>query len=353
MSKIIFRTLDNLQNEPTALAVINQNFAALQTLIDSLLSRDGAVPNQMVELLDMNGHKIINLPVPTTPTEPARNGDIQQYVDEAEAAADAAANSAANALNSQNLTHADLVDFLSRYIGTYSSDPSVDSLGNTLENGALYYSSTSDGLRVWEIRDVYVNTDEVLVGTDQVVTSQWVAIPMTTLASMSDVDISSITNGQFIQWNTGLSQFRPFTLLASTVPFTPGTIEATDTQAAIEEVVSRTVLDKTDIQFYLEGLMADGESLYKYVAQRAFTVPSDTTGFVATAGTAATGSTVVTLKKNGVQFGTITWSASGTVGAWSIPGNTSFVAGDIMTLAAPATPDTSLRDVIIAMTVNR
>lgn len=352
MSKVILRTLDNLENQPTALAVINQNFTVLQNVVDTLVSRDGAVPNTMLAILDMNGHKIINLPVPTTPTEPARHGDIQQYVDQAEAAAVAADASADAADVSEAHTLELYTDFGSRYLGSYASAPAVDALGNPLQEGAIYWDTFIDALYVYAIRDVYDGLDQVFVGTDKVTVNTWDVLPAITLKSLTDVNVVGITDGQFIQWNAGDEKWHPFTLNASTVPYA-GSLVSTDVEAALDEIVTRTVLDAYDIQFYLEGLMGDGESLYKYVALRAFTVPSNTTGFVATAGTAATGSTVLTLKKNGTQFGTVTFAAAGTVGTWSIPGDTVFNIGDIMVLEAPTIPDTALRDVIIGMIVRR
>ena len=43
---------------------INQNFQAIEAFFDTLLSRDGATPNQMIADLDMNSNFIINVPDP-------------------------------------------------------------------------------------------------------------------------------------------------------------------------------------------------------------------------------------------------------------------------------------------------
>jgi hypothetical protein len=352
MAKVTLRTLDNLENQPTALAVINQNFQALATLADTLLSRDGAVPNTMIAILDMNGHKIINLPVPTTPTEPARHGDIQQYVDQAAASADAAAESADDADESEAHTLSLYTNFISRYLGTYASAPAVDALGNSLQEGALYFNSDFDGLYVWTIREVYDGADQVFVGTDAVHVDGWVSIPINTLASMNDVDVFGLVDDQFLQWNSGTGEWKPFTLSAATVPYS-GSLVSTNVSAALEEIVARSLFDRYDIEFYLQGLMNEEEHLYRLTALRAFTIPATTTGFVAKSGTPAAGTTVLTLLKNGTQFGTITWSAAGTVGVWSIPGNTVFNIGDVFTLQAPDTPDTSLSDVTVGILARR
>lgn len=72
MSKITLNDVANLQNENTAVTTINGNNHTLQSAFDNTLSRDGTSPNQMEAVLDMNSHRIINLPTPATSTEPLR-----------------------------------------------------------------------------------------------------------------------------------------------------------------------------------------------------------------------------------------------------------------------------------------
>lgn len=55
---------------------LNSNFTALQTVIEDTLSRSGTTPNQMQATLDMNSNRIINLPAPQAPSDPARLQDI-------------------------------------------------------------------------------------------------------------------------------------------------------------------------------------------------------------------------------------------------------------------------------------
>jgi hypothetical protein len=86
-------TVANLEAQTAALAAINANFDAIEAAFDEVLFRDGdgaATDNAMVDDLDMNSQMIINLPAPTTDTEPARHGDLQTYVDDAETAQAAA-----------------------------------------------------------------------------------------------------------------------------------------------------------------------------------------------------------------------------------------------------------------------
>lgn len=55
-------TLTTIAGGYGSVAAINANFTALADAIDLLLSRDGEVPNEMLDNLDMNGHLILNCP---------------------------------------------------------------------------------------------------------------------------------------------------------------------------------------------------------------------------------------------------------------------------------------------------
>lgn len=76
MTKIVLTSLANLTNQTTAINTINANNAAIQAAWDNNLSRDGTTPNQMGANLDMNSNKIVNLPLPTTSSEPVRLQDV-------------------------------------------------------------------------------------------------------------------------------------------------------------------------------------------------------------------------------------------------------------------------------------
>ncbi len=64
MPKIILDDLTSIQNDPTAVDTINDNSALIEAAFENTLSRDGTSPNQMGADLDMNSHKILNLPAP-------------------------------------------------------------------------------------------------------------------------------------------------------------------------------------------------------------------------------------------------------------------------------------------------
>jgi hypothetical protein len=90
MPKFDMETIANLQNETSVVDTINANFQLVEDALDDALFREGTAgtetDNAMDVDLDMNAKRILNLPAPVDDLEPARHGDIQTYVDDAEAA---------------------------------------------------------------------------------------------------------------------------------------------------------------------------------------------------------------------------------------------------------------------------
>lgn len=76
VDKVTLTNVSTFVNDTTAVSTVNNNMAAITTAMDNTLSRDGTTPNQMGSNLDMNSNRLINLPAPTTGTEPARLQDI-------------------------------------------------------------------------------------------------------------------------------------------------------------------------------------------------------------------------------------------------------------------------------------
>lgn len=63
------------------------------------------------------------------------------------------------------------------------------------------------------------------------------------------------------------------------------------------------------------------------------------------AGVAATAQTDFDIRKNDVSFGTMRFAAAGTSATFIMASQTEFVAGDVLTVVAPGTPDATLADV--------
>lgn len=100
MAKVVLSDLTSIQNDPSAVDTINNNSEIIEDAFDNTLSRDGSTPNQMESNLDMNNNRILNLPRPFNPNEPARLrdvGDARSLAEDAAASAAAAAISASEA----------------------------------------------------------------------------------------------------------------------------------------------------------------------------------------------------------------------------------------------------------------
>jgi len=120
---------------------LNANFDAIEAAFDNTLSRNGDTPNQMQANLDMNGNALLN--VGTINGAPITAlGDISGYVNTALAAATSASASATSAANTYDL-------FDDRYLGSKTSNPTVDNDGNALQVGAEYWNSVSNERRTW------------------------------------------------------------------------------------------------------------------------------------------------------------------------------------------------------------
>lgn len=77
-------TIVNIQSGYQATETINSNFENVRDAFDNLLSRDGSTPNSMDADLDMNSNQILNLPPPTTPTEPVRKREFDNVLNDVE-----------------------------------------------------------------------------------------------------------------------------------------------------------------------------------------------------------------------------------------------------------------------------
>jgi hypothetical protein len=105
-------------------------------------------------------------------------------------------------------------------------------------------------------------------------------------------------------------------------------------------------IDKVyDIYSSVSGSPSSAQELMRLLVVRPLTIPVDFAGSYAKAGTAATGSSVFSIKKNGSQIATFTFAASGTTATFSTQAAVSFVAGDELTVVGPGSADSSLSNI--------
>lgn len=105
------------------------------------------------------------------------------------------------------------------------------------------------------------------------------------------------------------------------------------------------------VSVFVSGRATDGEIVWRDVVTNAtaFTVAANSTICVANATTAATGSPVFQVQRNGANVGNFTWSANGTTGTANFPANVSFVSGDVRQIVANATSDATLANISITI----
>lgn len=113
---------------------------------------------------------------------------------------------------------------------------------------------------------------------------------------------------------------------------------------ALTQATSGSSSSVYDVGGALMGKPTSSQTIFSMVVVRAFSFPSSMTSSRAIAQIAATGSTTFSLKKNGTQFGTFVFSASGTTASFTGTA-TSFASGDRFTVVAPSTVDASLADI--------
>lgn len=104
-----------------------------------------------------------------------------------------------------------------------------------------------------------------------------------------------------------------------------------------------------DFSMFIAGRPLSGELVGRYSFLETVVFPAAATGSRASSSTAATSAgKVFSLRKNGTQFGTVTFSTSST-GVFAIGADTTFDPGDILTVIAPSPQDGTLADISIAL----
>lgn len=105
-----------------------------------------------------------------------------------------------------------------------------------------------------------------------------------------------------------------------------------------------TALEFTDkeisIAGFTGGVPTGSAILLRFLADRAFSLPSGLADAEGHAGTTNTGALVFDLQKNGVSIGSMNFAASASTATFTFSTTTSFAAGDRFDVVAPATPGT-------------
>lgn len=97
---------------------------------------------------------------------------------------------------------------------------------------------------------------------------------------------------------------------------------------------------------FISSKPADGSTLLLLPMTRAVEFPASLTGSYAVAGTGpADGAVSLSLRKNGVQFGTVDFALSATTATFTAASLASFVPGDVLSIVAPSPQDSAFADI--------
>jgi hypothetical protein len=96
---------------------------------------------------------------------------------------------------------------------------------------------------------------------------------------------------------------------------------------------------------YLGDVLNSNALLMQGITGRYMVLVAGATGSKLFVGTAPAAQSVFTIKRNGVQVGTITVGAGGSWGAFSVASPVAFYNGDLLELYGPNPADASLQDV--------
>lgn len=104
-----------------------------------------------------------------------------------------------------------------------------------------------------------------------------------------------------------------------------------------------------DLAAFVIDKPANNATVFYFVANRSFTIPGTMLNSIAKAGTASTGTAVLSIRKNGTPFATVTFSAGNTTGTVAGNTNMNFVAGDVITITNQTTADATLANIGITI----
>lgn len=76
MSKLELEDLGSLENQTSAIQVLNENFGRIEDAFENTFSRDGLTPNYLDAPVDVNSQRLMNLATPISGSDAARLIDV-------------------------------------------------------------------------------------------------------------------------------------------------------------------------------------------------------------------------------------------------------------------------------------
>ena len=156
--------LQNIDTNMAKLSGIYSNMSILQTVYDNMSSLN-AINTQIIPNLS----EILL---------------VDDYAAQVSADKTAVANDKASVASMKLAVETIYDTFDDRFLGVKTSDPTLDNDGNPLLDGAMYFNTSVNALKVYDLGNAI-----------------WVTIPQIYLSGLLDVTLTSITTGDILTWN--------------------------------------------------------------------------------------------------------------------------------------------------------
>lgn len=198
------------------------------------------------------------------------------------------------------------------------------------------------------------------------------------LSSLNDVDVTAVTDGDALVWDSTISKWIPGAASASFPPMATNAgrvlaVNATEDgvewaeggSAAYPDMAGNagkvlTVNDEEDgvewgeggapvLSVFSSGVLGSSETLFRWVVPEGltFTLPAGLTGSKFTSGVASDASATLTIYKNVSSIGTIVFNTSDT-GTVTFVSGVTFIENDVLMVTGPASPDSTLADISLS-----
>ena len=107
-----------------------------------------------------------------------------------------------------------------------------------------------------------------------------------------------------------------------------------------------------NISFYVDGKPIHNETVFRYIVPQQINIASNFSGSLAKSDAAATANSVIKISKNNSLIGNITFFTSSNTGIFD-GGNITLVPGDVLTVNAPESQDSTLSNIVVTISTIR
>lgn len=193
-NKVELNTLTQVVHKEQAfLVALNENFLRLQQAINDTLSRSGVTPNEMQEVLDMNGKRITNVGTAVDPKDALTREFIDDVIAEVEAAADRWNSLVNDAQQALEIYAAEHIYPVAQAAVDSAKDYAEDAKGYYDDTKELYDSLADIRNNMTSLLSIVSNITEILSVAGDIVNIDAVAGDLTNIDSVAG-DLTNINN---------------------------------------------------------------------------------------------------------------------------------------------------------------